>query len=103
MKTYFENEGDECQKFIGENPIYSLLRHAIGVTVCTEEDYKPSPVPYSVSRYQMDTALLELKITATGYVKTSDEVLRDNSQTTQSLSKLGADEIDDLFRLAATK
>lgn len=103
MKTFFENEGVKFQRFIAENPVYSLLRHADGVTVCTDEGYEPSPVPVLVYRSQLDLVLSDIKLTGKGYVFEADEVLRDDTRVAQNLSKLNSDEIDSLFRLAATK
>jgi hypothetical protein len=100
MKTFFENEGENFQDFITHNPVYSLLRHAVGVTVCTDEDYEPSPVPLSVSRTQMNAALAEYGIeVVSGYIFDVEEVCREQA----ILPNFNSNEMDDLFRLAATK
>lgn len=101
MKKIFETEGDEYQDYISKNPIHSLLRHAVGVTVCTEEDYELPLMPYSVNRYQMNAAIKELGILGSGYVFTENEIIRDNPQVAISLSSLNNEEIDNLFFLAA--
>lgn len=100
MKIFFENEGENFQEFITHNPVYSLLRHVIGVTVCTEEDYEHTPVPFSVSRTQMNAALAEYGISiASGYIFDADEVCREQA----SLQNFNSNELDELFRLAASK
>lgn len=99
MKQFFENEGADYQAYIVENPIFSLLRHVDGVTVCTEDDYEPTSIPFSVSRSQMDLALKEMSLKGKGYVFDADEVCRDES----SLPNFSPSELDNLFRLAATK
>lgn len=69
----------------------------------TDEDYEPSPVPVLVYRSQLDLALSDFKLTGKGYVFEADEVLREDTRVAQNLSELNSDEIDSLFRLAATK
>ena len=103
MKNYFIEENAEYYSFIAENPVFSLLRHKIGVTVCTGDDYERPPVPESVSRYQMDSALAIKQIIVSGYVADAENVERNNIEVQNTLSEkgFGEHEIDELFILAA--
>lgn len=103
MKNYFIEENAEYYSFIAENPVFSLLRHEIGVTVCTGDDYERPPVPESVSRYQMDSALAITSIVVSGYVADAENVDRNNIEVENTLSEkgFGEQEINELFVLAA--
>ncbi len=103
MKNYFIEENEDYYSFIAENPVFSLLRHEIGVTVCTGDDYERPPVPESVSRYQMDSALAIKQIIVSGYVADAETIDRDNTEVENTFSAKGLDEqeVDELFVLAA--
>lgn len=103
MKTYFEKEDGAYFAFIAENPVFSLLRHEIGVTVCTGDDYERPPVPESVSRYQMDSALAIKQIIVSGYVADAEIIDRNNIEVVNTFSAKGLDEqeVNELFVLAA--
>ncbi len=103
MKNYFIKENAEYYSFIAENPVFSLLRHEIGVTVCTGDDYERPPVPESVSRYQMDSALAIKQISVSGYVANAEIVDRNNIEVVNTFSAKGLDEqeVNELFVLAA--
>jgi len=103
MKNYFIEENEDYYSFIAETPVFSLLRHKIGVTVCTGDDYERPPVPESVSRYQMDSALAISSVVVSGYIADAENVERNNIEVQNTLSEkgFGAEEIDELFVLAA--
>lgn len=103
MKTYFEKEDGAYFAFIADNPIFSLVRHKVGVTVCTGDDYERPPVPESVSRYQMDSALAIKQIIVSGYIADTENIERSNIEVQNTLSEKGFSQqsIDELFILAA--
>lgn len=103
MKNYFIEENAEYYSFIAENPVFSLLRHEVGVTVCTGDDYERPPVPEVVSRYQMDSALATTSVVVSGYVADAENVERNNIEVENTLLEKGfsEQEIDELFVLAA--
>ena len=103
MKTYFEKEDGAYFAFIADNPIFSLVRHKVGVTVCTGDDYEQPPIPESVNRSQMDSALAIKQIIVSGYVADAETIDRNNIEVQNTLSEkgFGEQEIDELFILAA--